>query len=167
MLVCAHTKHVPCPRSHLAASALWRVSFHSSSDTWSLLGTRLRRKWNCGHQSARSSQNIFNSLVSWAAQNWVRAAASFFQAVTQNWYAAWSSLTKSAPKISTSPFDWSGKKQSTKKPIQMDCCLTMHQYNQRKEYHTSGPLKSQQWELIIQNLTTVRESNLDWNVLIV
>ena len=115
MFVCAHTKHVPCPRSHLAASALWRVSFHSSSDTWSLLGTRLRRKWNCGHQSARSSQNIFNSLVSWAAQNWVRAAASFFQAVTQNWHAAWSSLTKSAPKISTSPFDWSVKKQSTKK----------------------------------------------------
>ena len=114
MFVCAHTKHVPCPRSHLAASALWRVSFHSSSDTWSLLGTRLRRKWNCGHQSARSSQNIFNSLVSWAAQNWVRAAASFFQAVTQNWHAAWSSLTKSAPKISTSPFDWSGKNRAQK-----------------------------------------------------
>lgn len=104
----------PSPRSHLAAWALWRVNFHSSSDTRSFLGTRSERKWNRGHQSARSSQSMLKFPLPCSVQNCLSVWASVSQAVTHCRQSAWSSLMKTALRISSSPFDSSAGRMQNK-----------------------------------------------------
>ena len=106
-----HIKTAPLPRSHLATSALWRVSVHSSSVTWFLSGRRSGRKWYCGHQSARSFQNTLKLLLPCVVQNCSRVSARVFHVLRLCRQAAWSSLMKRAPRMSRSPLDSSAAKK--------------------------------------------------------